>query len=419
MRIRYRRQVAAAPVAGRSRHRAGRARAGPEQAAVIDPGDRAAAGADGDDVDDRRFHRQAVDARHRRQFGPAVGNQRDIGAGAAHIQRNKVAVSRARNAPYRADHACGGARKQRRDGVARHRFGRHPPAIGLHDGEPPGETPVGKGSGKPADISGHDRLHIGRERRGRGALIFPEFPRHIARTRHRERRRQFADDRRDRPFVVRIGVGMQETESRGLVMSFRQHAPDKAGDPGAIRGLDYRAVGRDALVDLDDIAAAHDRFGLAVAEIVDRRLVVPLQQQQVAGAPGDEKADRGALAFEHRIGRHGRAVYELFDPRRVEAGGIDRMHGPQVGTCRRARHFRRAHGLSVNRHQVGERSPYFDPDAHACSRFPTVVFARPILPPRKRWRRSACRAPLGRGPPHLVRACPCTLGATVDRASRP
>ena len=172
---------------------------------------------------------------------------------------------------------------------------------------------------------------------------------------------------------------MQETESCRLAVSIRQHPPDKADDRRAIRGLDHCAVGRDALLDLKDVTAAHYRFGLAVAQIVDRVLVVPLQQQHVADALCDEKTDCGSPALEDGIGRHGRAVDEFLDLSRVEAGGIDRMHGPLIGICRRARHFRRAHGLSVNRHQIGERSTNLDTDAHARSRFPTVVLVTPIL----------------------------------------
>ena len=358
-------RFAAPPVAGRSRRRAGRARADPEQAPVVGPGDGAAAGPDGDDVDDRGLHRQAVDPGHRRQLGLAAGNERDVGAGTAHVEGDEVVVSGAGDTAYRADHAGRGAREEGRDGVPRHRFGRHPPAIGLHDAEPPGEAATAKGGGEPADVAGHDRLHVGGEHGGRGALVFPELPGHVVRTGHRERRGDLANDACDHPFVVRVGVGMQEAESRRLVASFREHPPDQTGDRGAIRAPDDRAVGRDALVDLDDVPAGHDRFGLGVAKVVDRVLVVPLEQQHVADALRDEEADRGALAFEDRIGRHRRAVDELLDRSRVEAGRVDRPHGPLVGRCRRARHFRRAHGRPVHRHQVGERPAYLDADPHA------------------------------------------------------
>ena len=360
-----RRPVAAPPVAGRSRHRAGRARADPEQAAVVDPRDGAAAGPDGDDVDDRRLHRQAVDPRHRRQLRIAVGNERDVGAGTAHVEGDEVVVSRVGDAPYRPDHAGRGAREERRDGVSGHRFGRHPAAVRLHDAEPPREAATAKGGGEPVDVAGHHRLHVCGERGGRGTLVFAELPGHVVRAGHRERRSDLANDACDHPFVVRIGVGMQETESRRLVAPFREHPPDQADDRGPIRALDDRAVGRDALIDLDDVPAAHDRFGLGVSKVVDRVLVVPLEQQHVPDALRDEEADRGALAFEDRIGRHRRSVDELLDRSRVEAGRVDRLHGPLIGIRRRARHLRRAHGLPVDDHQVGERSAYLDADPHA------------------------------------------------------
>jgi len=523
MGVRHCRPVAAAPVAGRPRRRAGGVRADAQQAAVIDPGDGAAAGPDRHDVDHRRLHRQAVDAGHGGKLGPAVGDQRDIGAGAAHVERDQVAEACAGHAAHRADRARRGAGEQRGDGVQLHGLGRHPPAIGLHDREPPGEAPPGQRGGEPADISRHDRLHIGRERGGRGALIFPEFPRDVARAGDRQRRRRLLDDRRNRPFVVRIGVGMQETERRRLISALRQRLPDEAGGGGAVRCLEHLAVGchpfinlehvaprhdrlglavaqvvdrvlvvaleqhppaiglhdreppgeappgqrggepadisrhdrlhigrerggRGALIfpefprdvaragdrqrrrrllddrrnrpfvvrigvgmqeterrrlisalrqrlpdeaggggavrclehlavgchpfiNLEHVAPRHDRLGLAVAQVVDRVLVVALEQQQVAGALGHEQADRGALAFEHGVGRHGRAVDELLDLRRVEAGGVERVHGAEIRARRRARHLRRQHGPALDRHQVGEGPACFNADAHARSRF--------------------------------------------------
>ena len=47
-------------VAGRARIGAGAARADMQAAGAVDPGDRAAAGADLDDVDDRQLHRLSV-----------------------------------------------------------------------------------------------------------------------------------------------------------------------------------------------------------------------------------------------------------------------------------------------------------------------------------------------------------------------
>ena len=62
---------AAAAVARRARHGLGAHRADAQRAALVDPGDRAAAGADGVDVDDRQAHRDVSE----------LGFARDLRAG--------------------------------------------------------------------------------------------------------------------------------------------------------------------------------------------------------------------------------------------------------------------------------------------------------------------------------------------------
>ena len=71
VRVRHRRLRAAAAITDRPRTRAGAARTDDEAPARLDRGDRAAAGADGADLDHRQAHRQAVDLplRHERRLG--------------------------------------------------------------------------------------------------------------------------------------------------------------------------------------------------------------------------------------------------------------------------------------------------------------------------------------------------------------
>ena len=87
---------AAAAVAGGTRHRLGAARADPQRAALVDPRDRAAAGADRVDVDDRDADRDAVERRLARHLRAAVEHQADVGAGAAHVDRDDVGETRQR-----------------------------------------------------------------------------------------------------------------------------------------------------------------------------------------------------------------------------------------------------------------------------------------------------------------------------------
>ena len=84
------RRGAAAAVAGRARHRAGALRADAQQSALVDPGDRAAAGADGADVDHRHLDRQApLDLEVGGERDLTVDHRRAVGRGAAHVERHQ------------------------------------------------------------------------------------------------------------------------------------------------------------------------------------------------------------------------------------------------------------------------------------------------------------------------------------------
>ncbi len=81
---------AALAVAGRSRHRAGAFRPDMQDAAGIDPRDRAAAGADARDVEAVQRDAVAADLAVHDQRRRAVHHQADIGRGAAHVERDQV-----------------------------------------------------------------------------------------------------------------------------------------------------------------------------------------------------------------------------------------------------------------------------------------------------------------------------------------
>ncbi len=80
----------AAAVTGGARHGAGALRADMQDAAGVDPGDRAAAGAEAGDVEAVQRKAMAADAAATHQRWLAVDDQADIGAGAAHVERDQV-----------------------------------------------------------------------------------------------------------------------------------------------------------------------------------------------------------------------------------------------------------------------------------------------------------------------------------------
>ena len=107
---------AAATVAGRAWHGAGALRADMQDAAGIDAADRSAAGAETDDVQAVQCQPMAADATAADQRRLAIDDQADVGAGAAHVERDQVvAVEQLRGVAAAGDatgwpgqHAAGG-----------------------------------------------------------------------------------------------------------------------------------------------------------------------------------------------------------------------------------------------------------------------------------------------------------------------
>src|SRR5579862_8769517 len=89
--VRYRAMGAALAVAGGARYRAGAVRADPDRAALVDPHDAAAAGANRLDVDRGGADRDApLDLERAGELRRAVADYADVEAGAAHVDRDEV-----------------------------------------------------------------------------------------------------------------------------------------------------------------------------------------------------------------------------------------------------------------------------------------------------------------------------------------
>ena len=100
---------AAIAVAGRARHRARAFRADPQGAAGIDRRDRAAAGRDAGDVEAAQRNALAGEHAVGGQRGAALRDQRDVGRGAAHVERHQIGNGEQVGAAPAAGNAAGGA----------------------------------------------------------------------------------------------------------------------------------------------------------------------------------------------------------------------------------------------------------------------------------------------------------------------
>ena len=174
--------VVAAAVADRARIGAGAARPDLEQPAGIDIGDRAAAGADGVDVEHRRLDRIAV---HDRLAGE-LGLRRSAAAPRRCEVPPMSKVMRLAKPAMRAD-ACAattpvlGPESTVRTGSRAAASKPITPPFDCVRCGVAGQPSSFRRSAEPADVALHDRAEIGVHHRGRDALVLAEFRRHLVR----------------------------------------------------------------------------------------------------------------------------------------------------------------------------------------------------------------------------------------------
>ncbi len=365
MRVGDGRKRPAAPVARGSRIGSRRLRADSQQAAVVDPGDRAAARPHRRDVDDRRLDRQAVDPRHRRQVGHTVGDQRDVGTGPPHIEGDEVLRAGRRHLAQGADHACRGSGEQGGDGIAGHGFRRHPPAVRLHHAEAAVKTVRLQRPHESAEIPLDHRLDIGGQRRRRSPLVLAELACHFMAAGNADLRIERAHNVRQSVFVRWVEVAVEETNGDRIIGCAGKRRLDHAPGGSGVERADDVPIGGHALVDLEGIAPGGHRLRLAVMQVVNRGLVVTLQQHQVPRALGHEKADLGALALEDRVGGNGGAMHEVGDRGDVDVRRGDGVKCPDIRTLRRARHFRDPQFPVLDHDEIGKRTADFHSNPHS------------------------------------------------------
>ena len=179
---------AALAVAGRPRHRAGAFRPDMQDAAGIDPRDRAAAGADARDVEAVQRDAVAADLAVHDQRRRAVHHQADVGRGAAHVERDQVfGPDQARGIDAAGDPA--GRSRQ-------HGAGREPPGLGdrrdaamrLDDQRRPLIAGLAEPGFEPRQIARQHRADIGVDDRRRDPLELLDLRQDLATTAKYRRR---------------------------------------------------------------------------------------------------------------------------------------------------------------------------------------------------------------------------------------
>jgi hypothetical protein len=162
-----------------------------------------------------------------------------------------------------------------------------------------------------------------------------------------------------------IGVGIEQADRDGAIAARLQRRDQLGPHPGFVeRPLD-RTVGAQALGRLEAILAPHRRRRLGIEQVVDVAPVVTLHEQQVAKTRGSNEGDCCALALQHGVGRHRRAVAEILYARQVDARGGQRRERADIRAFGRARHLGDDDPAAVHRYQVGEGAADLNAHAHS------------------------------------------------------
>ena len=283
--------------------------------------DRAAAGADLDQLDGRDLHRQAgaaqeaLLARRLEAIGDqrlAVVDQRELGRRAAHVEGEHALQSGVAAEPG------AGQRAGRRAAFEQ----LHRRALGLaHMGEAAvrqhQEQAAGNALGaqrllEPLEIDLGQRPDVGVGHRRRRAQVLADLRRDVGRQRDRQILVALGDRRADRALVRRVGVGMQEADGEALDALL-----DQLGDLGQ-RGIDIerlldRAVGRQPLHRLAPPRPRHQRLGHLDEQVVELVLALAADLQHVAEARRGEQPGLRALALDQRVGEQRRGMHHAAD----------------------------------------------------------------------------------------------------------
>jgi hypothetical protein len=389
-----RRLVATLAIGGRPGHGACRLRTDMQLAEIVDPGDRAAAIADLDQVDHR--HHDRIAGRDAVALDPVIGldlhlavlDQRALRRRAADVERNDVLLADQLAELGCAPESGGRAGLHHRDRDLRHRLQRVDAAIRLHDVRAPYEAAFLQPIVQSRQVAFGRRLHIGRQHRRVRALVFAPFPRDLVRGDDRDLRPQFLHLGERRLLVAGVSVRMQEADGDGLHAIPTEIVEDR-GQPGEVERLHLDALIRDAAGQLAPQIARHERLRLLVVEVEEIRPVASGDFQRIAKTLRGDQPDLDALAFGQRVDDHGGAVRQEIDRLGIDAALFQHVEHTRLEVRRRRVGFGRDHPLlagamiGLEADQVGEGAADVGRHADRLLRHHALPFATSSLSSRQ------------------------------------
>ncbi len=336
--VRHRRLGAAKSVAGRTRRSARALRAKPQRT-VVDARDRAAAGADLENIHHRDLHRQrpliTADQRRARRQRLAAMDDAGLGGGAAHVEGDRVVDLQRAAQRLRADDARGRPGFQHAHALALRLVRLVEPAGRLHDQERAGKAGRAHMRVDLADVAAHLRPDIGVGGDRRAALELAIFLRQFVRGGHEQRRVIFFQNRLGAPLVIGIGIAIEKQNGDRFDAKPLELLAERRDFGFVERRVDL-AVGQHAFLHFEAQRPLDQRHVLLEEQIIGVRPVDAADFVNVAKAFGDEQSGLGAGALQHRVDGDGRAV-EKQRGRTVIAAGLGDAGGNALDQMRRRR----------------------------------------------------------------------------------
>ena len=293
-------------VAGRAGPGTGRAGADAQGAAGVDECDRAAAGADG--LDRQQRHAQRVGVEHAIVFGrERAAHNGDIGRGATHVKgQERGAIAATAGMPCAA-HAAGGAGEHGVDRGGGGFGGGEQAAGGSHDGEVTACCASGDDRAEVGEVGAHDRGEEGIDGDGGKPLVLARYRGEGVRGGDGTAGEGFGERGGDEGFVGAIGVAVEQADGKGFgaveggVVVF-----DPGGD--VFERFDDRAGVIATPADAEHVIRWDERRRHFGVERVEVRSGLAAQAEGVFEAMVGDAHDPGAAAFEERVGRDGGAM---------------------------------------------------------------------------------------------------------------
>ena len=375
VRVCHRGVGAAAAITGWAGFGAGTGRAHLNAAQLIHRGDGAAAGADFHHLHDRHTQRQAaalleaVAAPHLerpRHQRCVVVDEADFRRGAPHVERKRLGKPQALGDAARQDGAAGRPGFDQPDGEARRGLDVRQAAAGSHHQKRAPEAARREVSRQPAQVTRHERLHVGVGASRGEAIELADFRAHLRRERHGHFRQTLREDGADALLVGRVRVGVQQADgdARHPLRLERGH---QAMHRLFVEWHQHFAAGVQAFRHGVATLPGHERRRPVDVHVVLLETVLIRHFQRVAVAGRGDEGEGGAAPLDERVGRQRRAVQDDGDVLGAAPAELEHLvqAGQRTGGWRRVggEHLRGEHLAAAVEHHVRERAADVDGDS--------------------------------------------------------